>query len=58
MNFRIYPIVSRGEDLIITTVSILPSQIIMNTHLLGQLDGIEAVARIKDKIQYSIHFYN
>ncbi len=49
MNFRIYPIVSRGQDLIITTVSILPSLIITNTHLLGQLDGIEAVARIKDK---------
>ena len=54
LDFKILPIVSKGEDLMEMAKIFNPSLIITDINLLGQLDGIEAIARLegKNKIPY------
>jgi two-component system, cell cycle sensor histidine kinase and response regulator CckA len=54
LNFKVHPIVFKGEDLIDMAKMLDPSLIITDINLLGQLDGIEAIARLegKNKIPY------
>lgn len=54
LNFQVYPIISKGEELIEAALSIHPSLIITDINLNGQLDGVEAIARLEEilKIPY------
>lgn len=45
---RIFPIVTTGEDLMKQVSLLNPSLIITDINLNGQLDGIEAIARLKN----------
>ncbi len=51
---KVFPVVTSGEDLMEQTKILNPSLIITDIHLNGQLDGIEAIARLESiyKIPY------
>jgi len=49
LDLQIHPIVSKGEDLMDMAETLDPSLIITDINLFGQLDGIEAIARLEDK---------
>ena len=49
LDFKVLPIVSKGEDLMEMAKILDPSLIITDINLLGQLDGIEAIARLEGK---------
>ncbi len=49
LDFRVHPFVSKGEDLMDMAKILDPSLIITDINLLGQLDGIEAIARLEGK---------
>ncbi len=51
LNYEVYPIISKGEDLLETAKSIHPSLIITDINLCGQLDGIEAIARLEEELK-------
>ncbi|MGE5797306.1 MAG: response regulator [Ignavibacteria bacterium] len=48
-DFKIHPILSEGQDLVDMAELLNPSLIITDINLLGQLDGIEAIARLEHK---------
>ena len=54
LGYKIAGVVSKGEDLILQLIFKLPTIIISDISLRGELDGIEALARIQEdnKIPY------
>ena len=54
LGHKVYPAVARGEDLMEQVKLLNPSLIITDINLNGQLDGIEAIARLESiyKIPY------
>ena len=54
LNFQVYPVISKGEELIEAALSVHPALIITDINLDGQLDGVEAIARMEEilKIPY------
>ena len=54
LNFQVYPVISKGEELIEAALSVHPALIITDINLDGQLDGVEAIARLEEilKIPY------
>ena len=54
LNFQVYPIISKGEELIQAVLSDHPALIITDINLDGQLCGVEAIARLEKilKIPY------
>jgi DNA-binding NarL/FixJ family response regulator len=54
LGHTVYPIVSKGEDLLESALFKQPTYIITDLYLAGQFDGIEAMARLGEifKIPY------
>ncbi len=54
LGHSVYPIVSKGEDLLEAALFQQPNYIITDLYLAGQFDGIEAMARLGEifKIPY------
>ena len=48
LGYQIFPVVLRGEELIEQVLSLKPSLIITDINLNGQLDGVEAIARLEE----------
>jgi DNA-binding NtrC family response regulator len=55
LGHMVFPIVSRGEDLLEAGLFKQPTYIITDLNLAGQFDGIEAIARLEEifKIPYN-----
>jgi two-component SAPR family response regulator len=54
LGHKVYPVISKGEDLLEEALFKQPSYIITDLYLAGQFDGIEAIARLGEifKIPY------
>jgi CheY-like chemotaxis protein len=50
LGYIIHPVLSEGQDLVDAAELLNPSMIITDINLLGQLDGIEAIARLESKL--------
>jgi len=49
LDYKIHPILSEGQDLVDMVELLDPSLIITDITLFGQLDGIEAIARLEQR---------
>ncbi len=56
LDYKVYPIISKGEEIMEAALSIHPSLIITDINLDGQLDGIEAIARLEEVLNISYIF--
>jgi DNA-binding NarL/FixJ family response regulator len=56
LGCEVYPIISRGEDLIEKVILLNPSLIITDINLNGSLDGIEAISRLEETLNISYIF--
>ena len=56
LGYDVYPIITKGEDLIDKVILLNPSIIITDINLNGQLDGIEAIARLEETLSINYIF--
>jgi DNA-binding NarL/FixJ family response regulator len=56
LGYEIYPVVSSGEELTEKVKLLKPSLIITDINLKGQLDGIEAIAKLEETEHISYIF--
>ena len=50
LGHKVFPVVTSGEDLMEQVELLNPSLIITDINLNGQLDGIEAIARLEEHL--------
>ena len=56
LGYDVYPIITKGEDLIDKVILLNPFIIITDINLNGQLDGIEAIARLEETLNINYIF--